>query len=144
MTGRPIQPRQKFNSKRQMQETCDAAELDSLALCVEYGGNSAHKRDPGDFDLLPPAQPRPDETLCDAAGITTRAEALQLLREGVSRGLISRQTRGDFPQNVWAVTKEGFPMEAQLDNQVQGTYHGYPMPSTDDFRDEVLKRWNQL
>lgn len=144
MVGRPIQRREKFNPKRQMQGTCDPAELDSLAVRVKYGGNPVHKRTAGDFDLSPPAQPRPDKTLCDAAGITTRAKALRLLREGVTRGLISRQTRGDFPQNVWAVTEKGFPMEAQLDNQVQGTYHGYPMPSTDDFRDEVLKRWNLI
>ncbi len=58
------------------------------------------------------------------------------------RGLISVQTRGQFPQNIWSVTESGCPLEAQLENQELGTYHGYPMPSTDPFRDAVLLRWS--
>ncbi len=61
---------------------------------------------------MPPAQRRPDTCLCDQSGIVTRAEALELLSEGVSRGLVSVQQRGDFPQNIWAVTPGGYPMEA--------------------------------
>jgi hypothetical protein len=56
--------------------------------------------------------------------------------------LISEQKRGDFPQNIWAVTSDGIPLEAQLTNEVQGVYHGYPMPSSDDLRNEVIKRWS--
>jgi hypothetical protein len=115
--------------------------LDRLASCVKYGGNPEHKRNPGDFQLNPPAQPRADKTLCDAVGIFKKSKALWLLQEGVRRGLISEQTRGEFPQNIWSVTKDGKPLEAQLENQTQGIYHGYPMPINDDFRDEVLKRW---
>ena len=64
-----------------------------------------------------------------------------MLKRGVLQGFISEQTRGDFPQNIWAVTEDGNPLEAQLENRAQGVYHGYPMPMNDDFRDEVLKRW---
>ena len=66
-----------------------------------------------------------------------------MLRDGISKGMISTQTHGDFPQNVWAVTQEGCPLEAQLGNREQGIYHGYPMPSTDDFREVVLEHWNE-
>jgi len=52
--------------------------------------------------------------------------------------LISIQKRNDFPQNIWAVTDTGIPLEAQLENNVQGAYHGYPMPESDPFRETVL------
>jgi hypothetical protein len=135
--------RHSFNPKRRIRESCDSDELVRLAKRVKYTGNPAHKRNPGDFGLTPPAQPRADKTLCDKVGITTIKESLRLLRQGVNRGLISEHIRGDFPKNIWAVTSDGVPLEAQLENRTQGTYHGYPMPSTDDFRDEILRHWNQ-
>ena len=138
-----MSPRRTFNPKRRIAEIEDSERLTGLALSVKYGGNPQHKRNPGDFALVPPSQPRPDKTLCDAAGITSITEATRLLREGARRGLISEQTRADFPQNIWAVTADGIPLEAQLDNREQGIYHGYPIPVTDDFRNEVIKRWDQ-
>lgn len=137
-----MQRRIRFNRKRRIRGETNPGELALLAAQVKYGGNPEHKRNPGDFGLLPPAQPRAGKTLCDAAGITSRLEATRLLRQGVTKGLISVQTRGGFPQNIWAVAPDGTPLEAQLDNHVQGTYHGYPMPSTDvPLREEIMKRW---
>ena len=134
--------RRRFNPKREICQDCDPDQLARLAGCVKYWGNPEHKSNPGDFQLYPPAQPRADKTLCDGVGIFKRSEALRLLREGAGKGLISKQTRGGFPQNIWSVTKDGTPLEAQLENQTQGAYHGYPLAKNDDFRDEVLKRWN--
>ncbi|MBF0308058.1 MAG: hypothetical protein HQL56_00830 [Magnetococcales bacterium] len=54
--------------------------LDELAENVRYGGNPEHKKNPGDFGLTPPGNPRPGKTLCDVAGILTRQEATALLR----------------------------------------------------------------
>ena len=71
----------------------------------------------------------------------SRAEALALLREGFERGMFSAQERDGWPQNVWAVTKAGEPLEAQLEGQ--GAYHGYPMAEADPFRDKVLERWER-
>lgn len=142
MANRPVHPRSRFNMKRRIQERPDPSTLDRLARTVRYRGSPLHKRRPGDFQLTPPAQPRDDKTLCDGARIYTREVAQRLLREGVRRGLISAQTRGPFPQNIWAVTDDGYPLEAQLENQRQGTYHGYPMPTTDPFRDAVVARWS--
>ena len=136
--------RTKFNRKREIQDAPDFEELARLARRVTYDGSPAHKRDPGDFGLLPPAQPREDKTLCDDVGITRREDALRLLREGISRGLVSVQRRGDFPQNVWAVAPDGTPLEAQLGNRVLGSYHGYPLSERDrDIYSEVLTRWEQ-
>jgi hypothetical protein len=73
--------------------------------------------------------------------IDCRADAQALLEEGTRRGLVSQQINGGYPQNVWAVTPAGVPLEAMLDNAELGTYHGYPMPEADPLRTEVLERW---
>ena len=136
-------PRRKYNPKRRIRRNADSDYLACLARRVKYTGSPYHKRNPGDFGLTPPSQPRPDKTLCDGTGITTVKESLRLLRQGIGKGLISENMRGEFPQNVWAATEGGIPLEAQLENAAQGTYHAYPMPSTDAFRNEVLKRWDE-
>jgi hypothetical protein len=79
--------------------------------------------------------------LCDQVEIYSRAEALALLKAGVQRGTFSAQERDGWPQNVWAVTEKGEPLEAQLEGQ--GTYDGYPMPEADPFREKVLERWDR-
>lgn len=83
----------------------------------------------------------PGKTLCDVEGEFLRDQALALLQEGLRRGLVSRQSCGDWPQNVWAVSEELEVFESRLENQATGTYHGYPMPAADDFRKRVLKEW---
>ncbi|MBF0143724.1 MAG: hypothetical protein HQL59_09750 [Magnetococcales bacterium] len=134
-----------FNPKRRLRSLAGTESeqefLDHLASRVGYGGNPEHKRDPGDFGLKPPSDPRPGKTLCDVVGIRTRWEALSLLREGLRRGLVSAGQRGEWPRNVWAVSSDGVPLEAQLENAERGVYHGYPMPVRDPFRQEVLKCW---
>jgi hypothetical protein len=118
------------------------SDANALARKVSYGGNPEHKRNPGDFGLTPPAAHcRADKSLCDGTSIVTRAAALKLLRAGIRRGLISAQRRNGWPQNIWAVTDEGVPLEAMLENAEQGAYHGYPMLPDDPFGQEILKRW---
>jgi hypothetical protein len=134
--------RRKFNTKRRIRTVTDTAALIPLSARVVYVGNPAHKINPGDFGLAPPSSPRPDKTLCDGVKIFERAKAQALLSDGVRRGLISVQERAGVPQNIWAVSDDGTPLEAQLDNQEQATYHGYPMPEADPLRKEILRRWN--
>jgi hypothetical protein len=116
--------------------------VEELAKHARYSGNPEHKRNPGDFGLDPPSSPRPGKTLCDVVEIQTRVAAVALLRAGLRKGTFSVQERGGWPQNVWAVTADGEPLEAQLEGE--GVYHGYPMPQDDPFREDVLARWNQL
>jgi len=138
----PNRPRTSYNPKRKLVAARPAQEeLVAMAEQVHYSGNPEHKRNPGDFALTPPSAPRADKTLCDLAGIRSKSQALSLLRAGVLKGLISDQKRGAFPQNIWSVTDDGIPLEAQLDNQEAGTYHGYPLPEADDFREIVLQAW---
>ena len=139
----PDTARQRFNRKREIASPLPSAAVRAaLAERVGYGGNPEHKRNPGDFRLIPPSAPRADKTLCDTVNIFSRTEALAVLREGVRRGLISRAKRGDFSQNVWAVAAEGIPLEAQLENHESRAYHGYPMPGSDSFRATVLRVWS--
>lgn len=136
--------RTRFNPKWRMRQSKPPdEELQLLVNSVKYAGNPEHKRNPGDFRLTPPVQPRADKSLCDDARVFTLREATELLREGVQRGLISEQVSGPnrYPQNIWVVTRDGIPLEAQLENSEMGTYHGYPIPDTDPFQEEVLRRW---
>ena len=116
--------------------------LADLADRVRYGGSPYHKRNPGDFSLTPPMQPRPDKTLCDDTGIVTRAEAQNWLQLGVRRGLISKSTQDGYPSNIWAVMDTGIVLEARYGSGPTGHYHGYPLFEPDPFRSIVLKNWN--
>lgn len=135
--------RDKFNSKRKICPPEQLAEIDLVSLSgrVTYCGNPVHKKNPGDFGLTPPSGPRPGKSLCDAANIFDKAVASRLLQEGVERGLVSMRFRGDWPQNIWAVTDDGSALEAQLENWETGDYHGYPMPPTDPFVEQVIEQW---
>jgi hypothetical protein len=134
--------RQRFNRKRRIVNTPPSQEdRKKLANKVAYVGHPHHKRAAGDFRLEPPAQPRPDKTLCDGAGIGNRARAKRWLLEGIRRGLVSDYTEDGFPRNVWAVTDQGVVLEARGDEK--GHYHGYPLFEPDPFRKVVLQRWKQ-
>ena len=41
------------------------------------------------------------------------------------------------------MTDDGIPLEAQMENEGNGTYHGYPLEENDDFRDAVIAKWKQ-
>ncbi|BBL73894.1 hypothetical protein [Methylomagnum ishizawai] len=114
--------------------------LKQLAEVVRYGGNPEHKRNPGDFGLNPPSNPRQAKTLCDEVEVFKRTQALTLLRKGLRRGLVSVQERNGWPQNIWAVAK-GRALQAMLENAEQGAYHGYPLQEDDPLADEIIKRW---
>lgn len=133
----------KFNTKRRMLkvEECDFNNLAELASQARYGGNPEHKRNPGDFGLTPPSRPRPGKSLCDSVKVFTRKEALELLRKGIEKGLVSDRFEGQWPKNVWSLTEDGIPLEAQLELAEQGAYHGYPLQSEDPFCEEVIKQW---
>lgn len=133
-----------FNPKRRMLkiEACDFPRLRELSAKVQYGGNPEHKKNPGDFNLTPPSDPRPGKSLCDAVRIFSRPVAEDLLKQGARAGLVSdRMVDDTWPKNIWAVTVDGEPLEAQLESPEQGTYHGYPMPPEDPFYQEVIEQW---
>ncbi len=137
--------RRKYNPKRQLRSVVSDAEKTELCWQVSYGGKPEHKRNPGNFGLTPPACPRQGKTLCDDAGINCKQTALDLLRKGILGSLVSvqqRKSRG-WPQNIWAVSDDGIPLEAQLENPDQGIYHGYPMLENDPFAETIVRAWRQ-
>ena len=131
-----------FNPKRKLRpwagDIGDKAYATSLAKSVHYTGNPQHKRDPGDFDLTPPAAPRANATLCDDAGVFKKKAAIQLLRAGARKGLVDGRNVTGYPYLIWAV-RDGIAFEAQLENADKGEYHGYPMPLSDPPRPLILK-----
>jgi hypothetical protein len=142
-----MKPRTTFNPKRRLAPLPESSkvtgELEHIADTVRYGGNPEHKFNPGDFGLTPPSDPRPGKTLCDIAGILSKDMALDLLKNGIKKGLVSVQERNGFPQNVWAVTEDDIALEAQLENAETGQYHGYPMLPADPLREQVVERWGR-
>lgn len=134
-----------FNPKRKIRPEPttrgERAALATLASKARYGGNPEHKRNPLDYGLPQPNHPREGKTLCDKLGPVRLEQARQLLTEGMRRGLVSIQERKGWPQNVWAV-HNGIPVEAMLENSETGTYHGYPLLTSDPLYTRVLQRWN--
>ncbi len=137
-----MQRYKKFNLKTRLAgaDSLQVEERKALAEAVTYIGNPEHKRNPGDFGLTPPAQPRRGKSLCDGASIFKRSDALRYVREGFERGAVSEQSIDGWPKIVWAVTEDGTPLEAQRDGN--GSYHGYPMPLEDPMAAEVKRFWN--
>lgn len=134
-------PKSRPNPKRQIATHVGLDDRVRLVQSVTYGGNPEHKRNPGDFGLTPPALPRADKALCDEVEVFARSEALRLLHRGICRGLVSERMVAEFPQNIWSVTDNGVPLEAQLENRGTGAYHGYPLQESDPFGDRVLAAW---
>ena len=132
-----------YRQKRKIAHSLEPDELEQLASRISYIGKADHKSNPGDFDLAPSYTKCSDKSLCDDTGLLTVKACLRLLRQGIRRGLISETPDGAFPQNVWAVTEEGIPVEAALSNRTQGWYHGYPIPATDPFHDTIIGRWKE-
>lgn len=135
--------RRRFNPKRRIVDPTPAQDiLNDLGGRVRYIGSPYHKRNPGDFGLTPPAQPTPDKTLCDEAGIFKMADAQHWLQEGVRRGMISATEQHGYPKHIWAVTNDGAVLEARSSGGRPEHYHGYPLFEPDPFRHVVLSRWN--
>lgn len=51
-------PKRKHNPKRRIDDTADSVSLARISAKVVYIGSGFHKRSPGDFGLVIPAQPR--------------------------------------------------------------------------------------
>lgn len=141
---RKPEPR-KFNPKRTILSTPEyirlKGELKEKSKKLQYDGKPEHKLNPGDFNLKPPACGRIDKSLCDLVKIFTYREALRLLREGFSKGLIDTRSYKDWPRHIWAVMDDEMVLEAKPSMPGTGIYHGYPLPQSDPLFDEVIAKW---
>ena len=115
--------------------------LDRLASEARYTGSAHHKRAPGDYGFSPPANPRPNKSLCDGSRCVKADEATALFREGVRRGMIGSFREDGLPKYVWAVDSEGHAYEAKLERGSR-RYHGYELGADDDaMRQLVVGEW---
>ncbi len=114
------------------------AELES----ARYVGNPQHKRWPADYGLNPPADPRPNKSLCDGLRPIKKREAIELFRSGIGLDMVSVDLdhRG-LPKRVWAVDEYGEAYEAM--SSADGKYHGYRLYRDQDMRDLVIAEWNR-
>lgn len=116
-------------------------ELQQLASSAVYTGKPAHKRNPGDFGLIPPAGARGDNDLCDPSEVFSKKEALELLRGAIRDGIISQERWEQWPKMVWAVAKNGVVLQGMCERD--GRYHGFALPEDDPIVKEVRKRWGK-
>ena len=118
----------------------ELARMETMAM---YRPSPYHKSDSSAAGLQSAPTPRPDKTICDRPTSGSARNAVELLKSGFRRGMVSERRRGDWPQNVWAVDEEGVVYEAQLGNLETGEYHGYPMKQDDSFAGFIRDEWKR-
>ena len=136
--------RQGNNPKRRIipRDALDPEDLGHLAGEARYVGSAHHKSKLADYGFTPPANPRPNKSLCDGRRIVRKGEAEKLFLQGLSRGMVSRYPKNGFPKYVWAVDQDGEVYEAKVGEDGR-RYHGYAL-SADSERDLcrlVIKEW---
>lgn len=108
---------------------------------ARYTGSAHHKRQGADYGFSPPANPRPNQSLCDGGRGVGKDEARALFQEGVRRGMISTFREGGLPKYVWAVASDGRAFEAKIERGSRH-YHGYELGDDDGImRRLVIKEW---
>jgi hypothetical protein len=135
-------PRRQGNNPKRRLAPLNAFTADQLikwSSVARYEGSGHHKRNPLNYGLER-TNPRPDKSLCDGAGAIKFEEALALLQNGLSAGMISRVEDYGWPKFVWAVSN-GVVYEAKTDASRPGVYHGYPLPDCDPERAGVMREW---
>jgi hypothetical protein len=108
-----------------------------------YEGSPLHKKDPkNDFGLTPPANPRPDKTLCDEAEVFELAVARDLFDRALDAGLVSESETGTgYPKQIWVVDEAGQVFELIFGGSREGAYHGYPIRASDPLSAELQRAW---
>ena len=141
--GRPMPKRMVSNPKRRItpRQEVDTEVLARLEGEARYIGSAHHKRYGADYGFSPPANPRPNKSLCDGGRSVGRDEAEALFREGMQRGMISTYRQDGLPKYVWAVASDGRAFEAKVERGSRH-YHGYELGDDDGIMQRlVLKEW---
>lgn len=134
----------KFNTKYRVLRACEYTalrdDLERKSNQVIYTGNPKHKKNPGNFGLTPPSDPRPNTSLCDNARIFRKEEAEELLKKAFRLGLIDRRTPpGEWPKAV-RIVHDGIVLQAMYENQ-PGYYHGFPLSGNEPLWKEMMQAW---
>lgn len=121
----------------------DRDELQRMETMAVYRPSPYHKPHSLSGGRRAVPAPRPDKTICDGPSARSHRNAVELLRAGFRRGMVSRQIRRGWPRNVWAVDEDRVVYEAQLSNAEIGEYHGYPMKQDDGFAAFIATEWER-
>ena len=116
-----------------MAEVADDDEIERLRDGAFYDTSCYHEHNTTGW--------RPDKSKCPPHVDGQIAEGL--LMEGIRRSMFSAKSRQGWPQNVWAVDEDGVLYEAQLTNQGQGQYHGYPIIVGNKFFEFLETQWEE-
>ena len=114
-----------------------------LAKRATYEGNGKHKKSTPGFPMSTPPVHRGDDSDCGAGSVFDWKVALRLLRKGLKHGLVSDFWSNGWPKHVWAVLSDGSVYEAKYGGSVEGAYHGYPLPESDTFSNEIRRKWKE-
>lgn len=133
-------------TRRTLREAClSEDEKAFLRANAAYEGSPYHKKEPNDFGLTPPTQPRRDATLCDEAGIVDRDVANLLFGRAIDVGLVSAVWVAErFPKQMWVVSDDGRVFEAMYGGSQPGRYHGYPIRLRDPLYEKIKNVWNSI
>jgi len=135
--------RQGNNPKRRVsvKQGIGSAILDKCAQRAIYTGSPHHKRFPADYNFHPPANPRPNKSLCDSKIRVKYNEARTLFLAGIRRGMISEPMQDGLPKYVWAVNENGSVYEAKREGRSR-SYHGYELGGNEvDMKKYIIKEW---
>ena len=113
-----------------------------LSAHAQYEGSAFHKKEPHNFDLTPPSNPRQDKTLCDEAGIFDKQIAFELFARAIQVGLVSEKDKVDgFPAQIWVVDRDGRVFEIMYGGSRTGRYHGYPVRRVHPLFEKISLAW---
>jgi len=117
--------------------------LETLARQLRYEGIAIHKLHPGDYGLVPPVNPRPSKSPCDALRPVLRAEAAALFHRGLLAGMVSPFDAASTPKYVWAVDADGEVYEAKT-KPPDTIYHGYRVGEDErEMQSYIRREWRR-
>ena len=124
-------------------EAVTTDELARIASQAQYVGSANHKLHPGDYGFVPPSNPRPSKSPCDALRPVLLAEAAALFHSGLTAGMVSAFDVHSTPKYVWAVDSDGEVYEAKT-KPPDVVYHGYRVGEDEnDMRSYILAEWKK-
>jgi hypothetical protein len=126
------------------QDAIDAAARDVLTKKLRYVGSANHKLRPGNYNFVPPQNPRPSKSPCDAIRSVLLEEATALFRRGIELGMMSALSKSGAPKYIWSVDDAGEVYEAKARPERETDYHGYRLGDDEaEMRAYVRKEWGR-
>jgi hypothetical protein len=141
-----IRNREGNNPKRRVafDDCLSKEQAEILFKKLSYVGASFHKLHPGNYNFVPPTNPRPSKSVCDDKRSVLLEEAGDLMRVGIARGMMSQFGENGLPKYIWAVDDAGEVYEAKTKPSHETQFHGYRLGDDErDMRELIRKLWGK-